>query len=172
MSDLSDVLVCTEKFESLVAEFYRELSEKVGDKLLSTVFRWVSMESSGHAELVSGIRESLNIPRVEINCSAVVGEPWVALTKSTKKLVKIDKADSRVIGEILADVKVLENFAGEETYGKLLYPLIKNLIAEAGEELKDSRMKLDILTILLNKIVLDEKYHEKLIDLISGLLRK
>lgn len=172
MADLSDVVICAEKFERLIAEFYSVLSKKVEDKLLSAIFKWISAESFNHAELMSSIHKTLDLQHVEVDCSAVIGESWVAAIKSMQNVMKIDKVDSRVVSELLADMKVLENFTGEETYGKLLYPLVRNLIIEVGEESKDLRMMSDMLSTVLDEIVLEEKYHEKLVNLISDLLQK
>ncbi|MEM0347044.1 MAG: hypothetical protein QXV93_05265 [Zestosphaera sp.] len=169
--ELSDVLICAERFEGLVARFYSELSKKVEDEFLSTVFKWVSVESLNHAELMSSILKFLNLHYVEVDCSAVVGEPWVTVMELFEKIVKTDKADSRVVSELLAGMKILEKFVGEETYGKLLYPLIKKLIIEASEKSRDLR-RIEILSTIVDELIEEEKYHEKLADLISDLLKE
>jgi len=52
---------------------------------------------------------------------------------------------------ILEKLVILENFIAEETYHKLLLPLVIDLLPN----------NTDLIVQLINKIVVDEEFHEK-----------
>jgi len=168
ISILNEVLICSERFERFVGNFYRELSERVGDQLLRVIFKWISAETLNHAELMKDLLNFLKLPYVEVDCSFVIGEPWVTIT-SLMKTLETDSINSETFKKILSDLQRLEGLVGEETYGKLLYPAVSGLLKEVGEELRDQK-ELEVISVVLREVTMEEEFHEKLVNLINKLI--
>jgi len=168
VSVLGEVLVCSERFERLVSGFYNALNKMVGDQLLRVIFKWISAESLNHAELMKNLLSFLKLPYAEVDCSFVIGEPWVAIN-SLMKTLEAGSINTETLKKILSDLRRLESLASEETYGKLLYPAVSGLLREVGGELRTQK-ELGVISAVLREVSVEEEYHEKLVNLINELI--
>jgi len=168
VSVLKEVLVCSERFERLVGGFYNALGERVGDQLLRVIFKWISVESLNHAELMKELLNFLKLPHTEVDCSFVIGEPWVTISLLMKTIEK-DSINAEDLKKILSVLRRLEGLVGEETYGKLLYPAVSGLLREVGWGLRDQKA-LEAISTMLREVAVEEEYHEKLVNLIDELI--
>lgn len=169
-STLSEVLRCVEEFEKLTGSLYEALSERARDRFLSMIFKWVSAESFNHAMFMRNLLDFLDVPRSEPDCSLVIGEPWRTVSELLKEISEARLIDLKVISNMLPNMLELEGFVGEETYNKLLYPalnnLLNNIISKPGEE-----RKAELVSSILREVIIEEEYHEKLIKLVSELFK-
>ncbi len=168
VSILEEILVCSERFERLVSGFYNALSKMVGDQLLRVIFKWISAESLNHAELMKDLLSFLKLPYAEVDCSFVIGEPWVTINLLMKTL-EAGSINTETLKKILSDLRRLESLASEETYGKLLYPAVSGLLREVGGGLR-AQKELETISAVLREVSLEEEYHEKLVNLINELI--
>jgi len=167
-SILVEVLVCSERFERSVSGFYNALSKMVGDQLFKVIFKWISAESLNHAELMKNLLNFLRLPYAEVDCSFVIGEPWVTINLLMKTL-KAGSINTETLKKILSDLRRLEGLADEEIYGKLLYPAISGLLREVGGELR-AQKELEVISAVLEEVSVEEEYHKRLVNLINELI--
>lgn len=168
---LSGVLRCVSEFEELTGRFYDDLSKKFTSKSLSVVFKWISRESFNHAMLMKDLINLLELPSSGADCSEVIGEPWFIIDKLRKKVLEAHVIDLGTLNELLSSMRELEDFVGEETYGKILYPAVNSLLSDLGSNSKE-KMRLILISDVLKEVAVEEEYHEKLIKLITELLKE
>lgn len=160
---LSKALACARKFENLVAELYGRLSQRVDDRWLPLVFRWLSRESSNHADFIENLRQALDLRDVETDCEEFVGEPWRVVSSAMNSLPERVDVGLKDFRDLLYRLFIVEEFVGEETYSKLLYPLLTELLRSAGTNLEE--LKLRFLDTLFKELSEEEDFHEELVRL-------
>ncbi|GEM_PF-6442365 len=117
-----------------------------------------------------GLEEFLggNIDCVEL--TKPVGKAMLELMNTMRDVAEVDALS---YGEILERLKFLEVGVGEETYHRVLQPLLRSLIEssiKAGR--KDLELRLRTASDLLDDVARQEKLHEELViksyEMLSG----
>ncbi|MCX8199708.1 MAG: hypothetical protein N3E36_06805 [Sulfolobales archaeon] len=129
--------------------------------ITKTIFSIIAAESRNHAKFLELVAEQNNLFE-ETDCSQTVGIPWAAVQKLREEL-----SSGRVIGlkEFIERQMWLEKAVGEETYHKIVLPLIREGI-KAG---CITREYANILETLFSKMILDEEYHEEMLKILAEL---
>lgn len=146
--------------ETLVSEILLKYVDSIElkDNIIETIIRIIALESRKHAEYIELIAKKLNLFE-QTDCAYVVGELWHKLKELLEQLVQGVKIDLR---NFIEKQIWLEKAVGEETYQKFLLPLISEAIKIGCI----SEEAIKIVEIVLDKIVSDEKWHEKMLQAI------
>lgn len=149
-------LYCSIALERLVAEALSLFSEKLRgfDSYSQLILAAIAIESERHAEILEMLAKELNLYNEYSNCREFVGEPWRAVETMSEELKSGREAS---YAELLERQKWVEEAVGEETYHKILLPLVSGTAREQCIESNASEAFKDIL----DKVVEDEKFHEQ-----------
>jgi hypothetical protein len=148
---------CSKEFEELTGILYENLSSLRINKEFSLAFKWLSIESYSHAKFMEDIYRVLSVTISSHNCREFVGEPW----RRVEMLLDLIKKNANIsIDKVLNELEIIEKFVGEETYSRLLYPLLDKLIRELS-------ISLPIITNILFEITEEEKHHENIIRVLK-----
>ncbi len=165
---LAMLIRCSEWLERLTAEFYGLLAQKVKSGYVSALMRVISAQSTAHAEAMDTVLKLLGIEDVlssdEVNCVELtkpVGEATLELMNAVKRSSEINALDYQ---EILGKLKFLEVGIGEETYHRILQPMLRLLIDNSGNTDNCSlELRSRIASELLDDVARQEELHEKLV---------
>jgi rubrerythrin len=161
-------LYCSASLERLVAKALKLCGVKLRsvDRYAQLVLTLIAIESERHAEIFEVLAKELNLSKEYSDCREFVGEPWRAVETMIEELKSGREVD---YSKLLEKQRWLEEAVGEETYHKILLPLLPGL---ANEQCVESRAS-EALKEILDKIVWDEKYHEKAVkELIQRLSKR
>jgi len=149
-------LYCSSALERLVAEALKLFSERLRgvDTYSQLVLATVGIESERHAQILEMVAKSLNLYKEYGDCREFVGEPWRAVEAMVEELRSGREVN---YAELLEKQRWLEEALGEETYHRILLPLVSGTARELCIEAPASEAVKEIL----DKIVEDEKFHEK-----------
>ncbi|MEL9940861.1 MAG: hypothetical protein QW348_08420 [Ignisphaera sp.] len=159
-------LYCSYRLEHLVAKLLLTYAEKLKDspkeREARAILAAIAIESSKHAELIDMIARLYNLYEEVDDCSQVIGMPWLVLQEFFEEVSSGRHIDLK---KFIEKQIWLENAVGEETYHKLLLPLLS-----LKEELRNCAdpSTLSSIELLFKKIALDEKWHEEMLKKIDG----
>lgn len=150
-------LYCIYRLELLAANVLSWYATKLENEYARIVISKIAIESKKHAEYLELIGVSLNLFE-ETNCVDLVGEVWMKLLSIQEDIAKGTKLNLR---EFIERQMWVEKAVGEETYNKLILPLI-------GDEYSNvcglQHRVLEVVADILNKIVREENEHEELLN--------
>ena len=160
--ELKSALGCLAWFEERTAELYGVLVSRVRDKPVSSLFRVLQMQSLSHKDIIEFVMGVLGMPEAiagKAVCGAVIGP----VAEVTEELIDALSKESRTIlpeelKAVFKELEFIESAAGEETYVKIMAPLIKAVIDMTKEE-----WKREAVGYLIEEIVREEKFHERLV---------
>jgi len=164
---LAMLIHCSEWLERLSAEFYDLLSRKVSDESAASLMRVISTQSEAHADtMVAAFRlldlQDFLVERVDcVELTKPVGKATLDLMDTLRGATEVNASSYK---EILDKLEFLEIGIGEETYHKILQPLLRALV-ETVVKVGDSyaELKLKVVSDLLDDVTRQEELHEKLI---------
>lgn len=166
--ELESSLGCLAWFEERTARLYDLIASKVGDRPISMLLRILQHQSLSHRDIVLFVMGVLGIPEAVSGrtvCRHVIGP----VADATEGLIEeMERGDGVLRPEelrtIFKELEFIESAMGEETYVKIMTPLIKAVINATKEE-----WKRDAVNYLIDEIVREEKFHE---SLVSEILRR
>lgn len=123
---------------------------------IKAILSFIAIESNKHAEIIDHLVKSFNLGEEVINCEQVIGEPWrvlQTLLNQIKNGVLIN------LNEFLKKQMWIENTVGEETYHKILMPLLSSVTTMSCLD----EYTIDIIRTIFDKLAFDERWHEKII---------
>lgn len=152
---------CSYRLEKLVAELLNKYSEKIKNfnKEINIILKIIAIESLKHAEFINFLSEYYNLYEEIDNCSQVVGEPWIVVQELLELIDRVENIDLKMF---LEKQSWLEKTVGEESYHKLLMPLLREAIQNNCIDYHEA----DIVKEVLDKIVVDEKWHEHVLKIL------
>jgi hypothetical protein len=152
------LLYCSIELERRIASLYQELASVVEgkDKFASILLKQMGLESSVHSEILRSLSMALGAYEETGDCTAVIGEAWRRVEEAYSKIKQGKVAEAK---SVLKDLVLLEGFVGEETYHKLLLPLLSKLLQDEAP--------VDLAKLSIEKIVQDEAFHEKAVKKIA-----
>ena len=89
----------------------------------------IAFESEKHALILREIANLLNLAFQSIDCREFLGALYIDLERVEYELHKKESLGLEELAKLLESLIIIENFTGEETYHKLLLPLIKDFIS-------------------------------------------
>ncbi len=160
--ELEATLGCLAWFEERTAKLYEIIASKVGDRPISHLLRVLQHQSLSHKDIVLFIMGVLGMPEV-IAGRAVCGPLIGPVAEATERLIEeLDRGEKELRPEelqaIFKELEFIESSAGEETYVKIMAPLIKAVVDATREE-----WKREAVGYLIEEIVREEKFHESLV---------
>lgn len=155
-------LYCSYKLELLVAKLLSAYAEKLDgssprERDARAILMAIAIESNKHAELIDMIARLYNLYEEVDDCSQVVGMPWHVLQELFEDVSSGRHIDLK---KFIEKQMWLEKAVGEETYHKLMLPLLS--LKEDLHSCADSSA-LSSIELIFNKIALDEKWHEEML---------
>jgi hypothetical protein len=152
-------IYCSIVLEKLVSELLSLYSEKIKKSLKdkSILLKVVSIESMKHAKILDLLAKELGLYVEYGGCRDFVGEPWVIVENLLNELRSGREIDLK---KFIEKQTWIEHAVGEETYHKLLLPLI------SSREVEEKCLNIHtvkVFTKILDKLTLDEKYHEEIL---------
>lgn len=106
-----------------------------------------------HSEILRSLGTSLGLYEETEECQTLIGDVWSRVEEAYSKIKQPGKADVR---GVLKELVSLEGFVGEETYHRLLLPLLEKVLQD--------RDSLRLAKLVLEKIIQDEGFHEKAVN--------
>ncbi|MEM0099676.1 MAG: hypothetical protein QXV54_03105 [Desulfurococcaceae archaeon] len=160
-------LYCSRELEALTSMVLKLYSEKLSGFLtmmneVKTILSLLSIESSKHAEMIDLILRFFEFNERVNNCDQIVGEPWNVLQNL---IISINEGTPMDLHEFINKQKWVENAIGEETYHKLLMPLVSRSIQLGCLEEHRANIVIDVLS----KLKQDEEWHEELLKKLTYL---
>ncbi len=160
-----DILKCSVWLEEKTARLYSLLSEKIEDKYVSGLMKVVSKQSETHALMLKTILVSI-VPKGRDkvsteNCVGITGEAGKATVELIDWIMGLDIIDREKYTAIVERLAFIENSIGEETYQKMLIPLVKTVLSEISTGTY-TRIIDYLNTKMLNIIALEEELHENI----------
>lgn len=157
-------LYCCYRLELLVSDLLSLYAEKLDDsepqmRKAKIILKAVAIESTKHAAFIELLTRFFRIHEESIECREVVGEPWIVIQKLLNDIVNGMHIDLK---EFVDKQRWIEETVGEESYHKLLIPLLSEAIKEGCVD----EYSASAIESILNKIVVDEEWHEKAINTI------
>uniref|UniRef100_A0A7C2BKT4 Ferritin-like domain-containing protein n=1 Tax=Thermosphaera aggregans TaxID=54254 RepID=A0A7C2BKT4_9CREN len=149
---IGKLLYCSVELEHKVASLYRELASLVEgkDKITSLILKQIGLESDVHSEVFRSLSIMLGLYEETGDCPVMIGEAWRRVEEAHSKIKQGGVAEAK---SVLKELVVLEGFVGEETYHKLLLPLLLKLLQD--------KEAVNLTRLLIEKIIQDEAYHEE-----------
>ncbi|MEM1560747.1 MAG: hypothetical protein QXH10_10065 [Ignisphaera sp.] len=150
-------LYCCYMMEKMVTDVFDKYADVMKHRsiYISTVLNAIALESKKHAELLGFLAKQFDLFE-ETDCAQFVGEPWV---KTQRVLDRLSLGEEMDLKSFLETQIWIEGAIGEETYHKILLPLLIKCINVNC--LKEETAK--TLEVILRKIVKDEKWHEEVL---------
>lgn len=146
------ILYCSIALEKLAAEVYRELAARLSTRNPALLLEVLSTESEAHAKILEKLAEAIEVELRPAQCRELVGYAYENL-EEIKALLKSGDTVSATLELLLSKLSLVE-ISSEETYHKILLPLLKVIASTTG------------VAEVLEKIAKDESYHEELLELI------
>jgi hypothetical protein len=159
-SFLKKILKCSIELEKKVAMVYINISKKVSEPAIKVLFEAIALESDKHAVILERIVNLSNLMSQSVSCREFLGSLYIDLEQVEGYLNTKIQLDLEELRKLLESLVIVEGFVGEETYHKLLMPLIKDFVSEGN-----------FVSMLINKIILDEKFHEETIKSVVSFLQ-
>jgi len=165
---ISGVIGCSVELERRIARLFHLLSEKVEDRRIKMLLRFVARESENHAETLLDIARTLSVePMLSLTpkmCKRYIGVMGVeALNRYSELCNRLEGGWKPTIEEILRliddELMAYEGFVGEELIAEVLYKMLGEISHETKVE------------ILLKEIKDDEKHHGRILGIVKELLR-
>jgi rubrerythrin len=164
---LEKILECSIWLEEKTAELYYKIADRVGQRNIGQILRIIARQSESHAEMLNWILENILEKRkpTKINCVKIVGEVGKTTVDLIKDVENRETITNNDLCNLIGDLEFVENGIGEETYSRILLPLIKTTLKQTYQE----TITLEIAEEIIGTIVNEEKLHERLVTLISEL---
>ncbi|MCD6487660.1 MAG: hypothetical protein J7K21_00340 [Desulfurococcales archaeon] len=164
--ELGGIIYCMYRVEELVAELFLKLANLENlPKDVAIVLRYIGMESRNHGLFLRSLHEIIKGRGVsEEKCLGLCGSAYLQAKKLYEKVASAKKISISDVIDILQKDIEIEYVAGEETYIRLIAPLLKSYMHELELVSKP------LLTIL-REIAEEEKYHEELVKEVINLLK-
>lgn len=152
--------------EQMVADLFITYTDSIYDSndrlgVTRMVLSVLAMESKNHAAYIDLIARQHNLFD-ESDCTQIIGKPWILIQKLLKELSEGKKINLK---EFIEKQAWIEKAVSEETYHKLLLPLISEGVRMDCID----RMNAPVIETILNKIANDEVWHEKLLQLLLNI---
>lgn len=160
---VASALRCLASFERLTAELYERIARKTSNKSVSLVFKWLAIESNSHAMLLNMLTSPSEAE--EKSCAEFVGLPWRVASSLTREVELTERLTDEVVAEILRKLQSVERLVAEETYGRIMINLLKDL---APIVVGDA----EVVEAIFREISEEERYHEKLLLGAARILEK
>ncbi|MEZ0394086.1 MAG: hypothetical protein ABWK00_03470 [Desulfurococcaceae archaeon] len=149
-----DNLTCARQLELAIAEALERCADAVSDGAAKIVLRRIAIESRKHAEYLEMIGRALGLSG-EVDCRRVLGEVW----RVVEELLGLSRGAQISLGEFLRRQEWVEGAVGEETYNKVLIPLLR----EIARTLQLDPRTLEAVAGVLEKATDEEREHEELL---------
>ncbi|MDW8010490.1 MAG: hypothetical protein RMH84_02725 [Sulfolobales archaeon] len=160
---LSTALSCLAQFEDIVSELYSILSEFSHEEAARLALRWISTESRQHSKYLGNLAKLLGLGGDVGSCAEFVGIPWVTVESLLNNLRKAGSLSNADVLNTLRKLHVIERFTAEEAYSAILIKQIKDVANLA-------RINFGIIEVVLDEIVEEEKYHDKIVTALIEML--
>ncbi len=160
--ELEATLGCLAWFEERTARLYDLMASKVSDKPISHLLRVLQHQSLSHKDIILFVMGVLGMPEA-IGGKGICGPFIGPVAEITEKLIEEFKKNGtelrpQELQKIFEKLEFIESAAGEETYVKIMTPLVKAVIDTTKEEWKRKAVG-----YLLEEIIREEKFHESLV---------
>lgn len=158
---LRELITCSIVLEKMISDLYFELYEKTRDPDIKLLFRVIGLESKRHSEILEETAVTYGLKQERVDCRKHLGELFVVVESVLNQLREKSELTLKDLETILGKNCILENFVGEETYHRILLPLLVDMVPDASES----------LVRIMNKIVRDEEFHEEALKYIISRIR-
>jgi rubrerythrin len=177
VEEVAQLLYCSKWLEEAAAKLYRMLAERLDDELVASFMKVISAQSAAHAEVMEAIVRSLNLDevaeRLEPDCVELtkpVGQQTLSLIE---ELSRMDRVDEKEFLRLRDKMIFLEDGVGEETYHRVLLPILNGLIETlAAKGLEKDKGLAELARDLLLDVIREEKLHELLVRRSSEFIGK
>jgi len=162
---LGTILECSIWLEEETAKLYLKLSSRVEHKNTAQLLKIIGLQSRSHAEMLNWILETILEKRKlrETDCLKITGEVGEINVSIIRAIEEKDTITRKDLCNIIRKLEFIENGIGEETYSRILLPLLKTTMKQTYP----ANPALGIAEEIVETIINEEKLHEKLVTLIS-----
>ncbi len=163
---LAKVLKCSIWLEERTAELYFNISNRQDDQYTAHLLKIIAHQSKSHAEMLRWImNNTLKNQQAEpsIDCIKMTGEVGETTVKAIKYVERLEQLTFQDLNEIIGKLEFIEKGIGEETYSRILLPLIKTTLEQTAPQ----QATLEIAKRMIQTIIREEELHENLVKTIS-----
>ena len=162
---LAKVLKCSIWLEEKTAELYFKISNRLDDQYTAHLLKIIAHQSKSHAEMLRWIiNNTLKNQQAELSvpCLKMTGEVGKTTVEAIEYVERREKLTLRDLNEIIGKLEFIEKGVGEETYSRILLPLIKTTLEQTGPQ----QATLEIAKRMIQTIIREEELHENLVKTI------
>ncbi len=163
---LAKVLKCSIWLEERTAELYFKISNRLDDQYTAHLLKIIAHQSKSHAEMLRWImNNTLKNQQAgpSVDCIKMTGEVGETTVEAIEYVERREKLTLRDLNEIIGKLEFIEKGVGEETYSRILLPLIKTTLEQTGPQ----QATLEIAKRMIQTIIREEELHENLVKTIS-----
>ncbi|MEB3758573.1 MAG: hypothetical protein GSR87_01745 [Desulfurococcales archaeon] len=163
---LAKVLKCSIWLEERTAELYFKISNRLDDQYTAHLLKIIAHQSKSHAEMLRWImNNTLKNQQAEpsVPCIKMTGEVGETTVKAIEYVERREKLTLRDLNKIIGKLEFIEKGVGEETYSRILLPLIKTTLEQTGPQ----QATLEIAKRMIQTIIREEELHENLVKTIK-----
>ncbi len=175
---LEDLLKCSVWLEERTAELYASLAEKLISDSTRSLMKVIAAQSRAHAEALRAVMKFLGVDEegVSEERCAELTKPVGPLTKDLlMRVTRLREAGLKEYLQVLNDLKFLESGISEETYMRVLQPLLKSVLLELKKGDLGKHVAWEVREAVVNELVKDivrqEALHESLVRKASEVLK-
>lgn len=160
-------LYCSYMLEQMVANLFTAYIDSIdgsnnGLGVAKIVLSVLAIESKNHATYIDLMARHYNLFD-EAECTQLIGRPWTLMQELLSELSEGRKMNLK---EFIEKQAWIERAVGEETYHKLLLPLINEGVGMGCID----KINASVIESILSKIASDEVWHEKLLQLLLNIV--
>ena len=163
---LAKILKCSIWLEERTAELYFKISSRLQDPYTSGLLRIIAHQSKSHAEMLKWIIDNTLRNRQEgqsIDCIKMTGEVGETTVEAIEYVERHQQLTLRDLNNIISKLEFIEKGVGEETYSRILLPLIKATLKQTHI----SQATLEIAQEMIKTMINEEELHENLVKTIK-----
>ena len=166
---LAKVLKCSIWLEERTAELYFKISNRLDDQYTAHLLKIIAHQSKSHAEMLRWIMNNTlknqknQQAEPSVPCIKMTGEVGETTVEAIEYVERREKLTLRDLNEIIGKLEFIEKGVGEETYSRILLPLIKTTLEQTGPQ----QATLEIAQKMIQTIIREEELHENLVKTIK-----
>ena len=163
---LAKILKCSIWLEERTAELYFKISNRLENQYTAHLLKIIAHQSKSHAEMLKWIMNNTlrdQQAKTSIDCLKMTGEVGETTVEAIGYVERQKLLTLRDLNEIIDKLEFIERGIGEETYGRIILPLIKATL----EQIETPRATLEIAVEMIQTMIREEELHENLVKTIK-----
>lgn len=165
--DIAGFLWCSSSLEERVFSLYRNLSDRVQNPVVKSLFLYIAYDSLKHSQIMRGIAETISNTRPKTgDCEKKLKPVWEKIVTFSQEVSKRLKISDRELSSMAQELAGFENSLSEEYFVLVQLKTLQYMTKEVAQFYK---VDLDSLRSIFELITKDEENHREILASIKEL---